>query len=272
MASRSLTQCASVIRHTVQYIEEAGLDVEGIFRLSGSANKIAELKAVVDSGSDVHFEPGATNIHDVCGLLKLYLRELPEGIFTDTLYPVFKAAGSAASPATRAHFLRAAIRALPPPNHMTAIYLLRFLVKVRAHSAANKMHDANIATIFGGALMQSQALDDHVAISRLVQAVLDELEDLFDERPALPFVGIGIATHDYVPSDVSAGQVGFSADTVIFFTQREDDDWWRGVMVDGTSGIVPAPFLTILKEFPAQSAKSASEAPKAAVTVTKGEA
>lgn len=54
-----------------------GLDHEGIFRLSGSAAKISQMKAQIDSGEMVTFER-STNIHDVCGLLKQYLRELPE--------------------------------------------------------------------------------------------------------------------------------------------------------------------------------------------------
>lgn len=74
---------------------------EGIFRLSGSAQTIKELKAAFDSGT-THFpdvdciagqEVDLEQIRDehvITGILKLYFRELPGTLFTVKLGSEFK--------------------------------------------------------------------------------------------------------------------------------------------------------------------------------------
>ena len=74
---------------SVSYIEQHGLTQEGIYRLSGSAARITELQRRIDAGGEVRFDPQTANIHDACGLLKLYLRQLPEGVLSAKLYRTF---------------------------------------------------------------------------------------------------------------------------------------------------------------------------------------
>ena len=106
----------TVVRRCVTHIEANGLDVEGIYRLSGSSARINELANMVDCGGELWFAAG-TPIHDVCGLLKLYLRELPDAVLTKRLYPYFLAAGTCEqSESSRNYFLRAAVTALPAPE------------------------------------------------------------------------------------------------------------------------------------------------------------
>lgn len=66
---------------------------EGIFRLNGSTTEMKILKKDIDSGKPIDF----TKVQDpnvVSGLLKLYLRELPEPLCTFALFDEFiQAAG-----------------------------------------------------------------------------------------------------------------------------------------------------------------------------------
>ena len=69
------------------------------------------------------------DIHSVTGLLKLYLRELPEALFTDDLYPRFFEAYSAADQNYRKTTLLKLFTSLPQLNQSIIVYLLEHLVK-----------------------------------------------------------------------------------------------------------------------------------------------
>ena len=62
-----------------------------MFRLCGSRAEIDELKKQFDKGNN-KIDLSEYSIHSVAGLLKLYLRELPEPILTFELYDCFIAA------------------------------------------------------------------------------------------------------------------------------------------------------------------------------------
>ena len=69
------------------------------------------------------------DIHSVTGLLKLYLRELPEALFTDDLYPRFYEAFSDPDPEYRKNTLLKLFSSLPQLNQSIIVYLLEHLVK-----------------------------------------------------------------------------------------------------------------------------------------------
>ena len=59
--------------------------MEGIFRISGVSSKIAEYKKKFDKDKPVNFKEDE-DIHVVCGILKLYFRELVDPLLTYSLY------------------------------------------------------------------------------------------------------------------------------------------------------------------------------------------
>lgn len=66
-------QCCTAIRKD--------LGQEGLFRIPGSAVRMRKAQAAVDAGGDVE-----GTVHDQAGLLKAFLRELPEPLLTFRLY------------------------------------------------------------------------------------------------------------------------------------------------------------------------------------------
>jgi hypothetical protein len=72
-----------------------GIPVTGLFRLSGAADKLAELRAQLDSGEDNPFWKGVTDhsvqASTVADLIGFYFRELPEPIIPAKLYVEFLA-------------------------------------------------------------------------------------------------------------------------------------------------------------------------------------
>ena len=73
-----------ILEEIITHLEEKGLLVAGIFRVSGSKKRLESLKSQYDSGNIVNF--AEYSVHDFAGLLKLYLRELPEPVFPSRLY------------------------------------------------------------------------------------------------------------------------------------------------------------------------------------------
>jgi hypothetical protein len=73
------------------------------------------------------------DIHSVTGILKLYLRELPEALFTDKLYPkffeAFNSSGGNEAVSKRRVMLHQCFCMLPEQNQNIINYLLAHLVR-----------------------------------------------------------------------------------------------------------------------------------------------
>jgi hypothetical protein len=70
-----------------------------------------------------------TDVSALSGLLKLYLRELPEALFTDKLYPQLVDAMALADPDAKERCMVALRNSLPEPNRTVVTYLLQHLIK-----------------------------------------------------------------------------------------------------------------------------------------------
>jgi len=69
------------------------------------------------------------DIHSVTGTLKLYLRELPEALFTDDLYPRFFEAFNLQDQELRRTTLLQLFSTLPPLNQHIIVFLLDHMVR-----------------------------------------------------------------------------------------------------------------------------------------------
>ena len=69
------------------------------------------------------------DIHSVTGLLKLYLRELPEALFTDELYGKFFETFSGPDLQLRRRRLLQLFSQLPQLNQSIIVYLIEHLIK-----------------------------------------------------------------------------------------------------------------------------------------------
>uniref|UniRef100_A0A5F8H6F7 Myosin IXA n=1 Tax=Monodelphis domestica TaxID=13616 RepID=A0A5F8H6F7_MONDO len=77
-----------VVEKLINYIEMHGLYTEGIYRKSGSTNKIKELRQGLDTDLDsVNLDD--YNIHVIASVFKQWLRDLPNPLMTFELYEEF---------------------------------------------------------------------------------------------------------------------------------------------------------------------------------------
>lgn len=93
------------------------------------------------------------DVHSVTGVLKLYLREMPEALFTDALYPAFLEAFQTGD-LSRGAALRRVYESLPAVNKAVIDFLLAHLARVNKHETQNKMSLHNLATVFGPTLLR----------------------------------------------------------------------------------------------------------------------
>lgn len=85
--------------------------------------------------------------------MKLYLREMPEALFTDALYPSFLEAFQTGDLA-RGSALRRVYENLPSVNKAVIDFLLAHLKRVNKNETQNKMSLHNLATVFGPTLLR----------------------------------------------------------------------------------------------------------------------
>lgn len=123
---------------------------EGLFRVSANSATLRELKAQVDhQGSDgLDGDP-----HNLAGLLKLYLRELPDPLLTERLYESFIAAGRIEDPRQQLMAVRLLVLELPTA-HLHTLVALCSMLDAAAKAPGNKMHAATLATVMAPNLLK----------------------------------------------------------------------------------------------------------------------
>ncbi|KAK2753742.1 hypothetical protein FQN55_000105 [Onygenales sp. PD_40] len=185
---RDGTAIPLIVYQCIQGIELFGLNVEGIYRLSGNANHIAQLKAMFDhDSSKVDFTNPESFFHDVnsvAGLLKQFFRELPDPLFTNKHYTEFINAARKEDDIQRRDALHGLINSLPDPNYATLRSLVLHLNRVQERWSENRMNAGNIAISFGLTLMGSSAqhnIADSGWQARVIETILQNTFQIFDE-------------------------------------------------------------------------------------------
>ncbi|EAL66631.1 RhoGAP domain-containing protein [Dictyostelium discoideum AX4] len=170
----------------IAYLSRRGLQVEGLFRLSGANSQIKSLRQGFDQGEDVDLED-VEDVHTVAGLLKLYLRELPSPLFPFDLYSSFIeiSKGEQTKP-QKVESLKLLLSLLPPANKALSKHLFKFLGKVIENSSVNKMNSVNLSIVFAPNLLKDKegnvmdAVADAQFVNQVVQLILDNINILFN--------------------------------------------------------------------------------------------
>ncbi|EYE96214.1 putative Rho GTPase activator (Rgd1) [Aspergillus ruber CBS 135680] len=186
--ARDGTAVPMIVYQCFQAIELFGLDMEGIYRLSGSATHITHMKSLFDNDStQVDFTNPEYFYHDVnsvAGLLKQFFRELPDPLFTTQFYPDFINAARIDDDIQRRDSLHALVNNLPDAHYATLRALVLHLNKIQEHYTQNRMNAGNIAICFGPTLMGANstgAIADAGWQVRVIETVLVNTFQLFDD-------------------------------------------------------------------------------------------
>ncbi|KAG4067868.1 hypothetical protein HA402_010554 [Bradysia odoriphaga] len=152
-----------VLRRCVEEIERRGLDIIGLYRLCGSATKKRLLREAFERNCRaVELSPDhVPDINVITGVLKDYLRELPEPLFTRCLFQMTVDALGVClpdDPEGNAKLMLSILDCLPRANRATLVFLLDHLSLVVSASERNKMSAQALATVMGPPLMLHSAV------------------------------------------------------------------------------------------------------------------
>jgi hypothetical protein len=124
------------------------------------------------------------DVNSVAGLLKQFLRDLPDPILTSENYSGFIEAAKHDDEIVRRDSMHAIINGLPDPNYATLRALTLHLHRVSDNSAVNRMNSQNLAIVFGPTLMGT-APGSNIADAgwqvRVVDTILQNTYQIFDE-------------------------------------------------------------------------------------------
>ena len=148
-----------IVRKCVEEIEERGLTAKGLYRISGNARRKKQLHAQFDEDSTAVdlSEENYPDINVIAGILKDYLRELPEPLITESLSKLLiKAAQDQVQDqdvTAQKRLLSKFMVQLPQNNRETLVYLLNHFMRVIAEKDTNKMDAHNLSVCFGPVLL-----------------------------------------------------------------------------------------------------------------------
>jgi len=157
-----------VVRECVDFIEEQGLQVEGIYRSSGVKSKVVKLRTAYSSRQPVDLSSADPPV--VASLLKLFLRELPDPVLTARLIPSFEEVSQRRAAAHRLEGLRALLQELPEPNLRLVQWVFVHMGHVIQKERVNKMTLQNVSIVLSPTMQISH---------RVLNCIFEHSSDLF---------------------------------------------------------------------------------------------
>ncbi|XP_058250213.1 unconventional myosin-IXb-like isoform X2 [Hemibagrus wyckioides] len=170
-----------VLERLLAHVEMNGLYTEGIYRKSGSTLKAKELHHLLDTS------PQSTSldnyqIHTVTGLIKCWLRELPDPLMTFDLYNDFLYAADLPEKSERLRAIYRKLEELPSPNYNTLERLIFHLVRVAKEEAYNRMSANALAIVFAPCVLRCPDVSDPLLSMRDLPKTTLCLEELIVEQ------------------------------------------------------------------------------------------
>uniref|UniRef100_G3NZV7 Rac GTPase-activating protein 1 n=1 Tax=Gasterosteus aculeatus aculeatus TaxID=481459 RepID=G3NZV7_GASAC len=151
-APLSSPKIPAFLLYCIKEIEHRGLHEVGLYRVSGQERMVKELKEKLIRGKTVPPLHKVDDINVVAGVLKDFLRNLPEPLLTFHLNKVFMEAAEIQDDDNSLAVLYQTISELPQPNRDTLACLMIHL-KTVSECVDTKMDVNNLARVFGPTLV-----------------------------------------------------------------------------------------------------------------------
>ncbi|KAM6943166.1 unconventional myosin-IXAa [Xenentodon cancila] len=142
-----------VVEKLINYIEMHGLYTEGIYRKSGSANKIKELKLGLDTDVE-SMNLDDYNIHVIASVFKQWLRDLPNPLLTFELYEEFIRAMALQDKKETIRGVYSVIDQLSRTHLNTLERLIFHLVRIVLQEETNRMSANALAIVFAPCILR----------------------------------------------------------------------------------------------------------------------
>uniref|UniRef100_A0A668AW76 Rho GTPase activating protein 12 n=1 Tax=Myripristis murdjan TaxID=586833 RepID=A0A668AW76_9TELE len=185
LCQRENTSVPNFVKMCIDYVENTGLNIDGLYRVSGNLAVIQKLRFAVNHDEKVDLNDSKwEDIHVTTGALKMFFRELPEPLFTYGSFNDFVNAIKCSDYKQRVNSIKDLIKQLPKPNHDTMQVLFKHLRRVIDHGEANRMTTQSVAIVFGPTLLRPETETGNIAVhmvyqNQIVELILLEYEGIF---------------------------------------------------------------------------------------------
>ncbi|XP_032901255.1 rho GTPase-activating protein 12 isoform X3 [Amblyraja radiata] len=185
LCQREGTTVPKFVTMCIDHVEKEGLNVDGLYRVSGNLAVIQKLRFAVNHDEKLDLNDNKwEDINVITGALKMLFRELPEPLFTYHLFNDFINAIKSPDYKQRTQGIKDLIRQLPKPNHDTMQILFQHLVRVVECGEVNRMTTQSIAIVFGPTLLRPEKEIGNIAVhmvyqNQIVELILTEYETIF---------------------------------------------------------------------------------------------
>uniref|UniRef100_A0A8C1PAP4 Rho GTPase activating protein 12a n=1 Tax=Cyprinus carpio TaxID=7962 RepID=A0A8C1PAP4_CYPCA len=185
LCQRECTTVPHFVLMCIEQVENNGLGVDGLYRVSGNLAIIQKLRFAVNHDEKVDLEDSKwEDIHVTTGALKMFFRELPEPLFPYAFFNNFISAIKMPDYRQKVQAVKDLIKQLPRPNHDTIQALFKHLKKVIQHVDENRMTTQSVAIVFGPTLLRPEVETANMAVhmvyqNQIVELILMEYETIF---------------------------------------------------------------------------------------------
>ncbi|KAI4806898.1 hypothetical protein KUCAC02_017689, partial [Chaenocephalus aceratus] len=120
LCQRENTSVPNFVTMCIDHVENTGLSIDGLYRVSGNLAVIQKLRFAVNHDETLDLNDSKwEDIHVCTGALKMFFRELPEPLFTYGSFEDFVEAIKSSDYNQRVNSIKDLINKLPKPNHDT---------------------------------------------------------------------------------------------------------------------------------------------------------
>uniref|UniRef100_A0A3P9CJ75 Rho GTPase activating protein 12 n=1 Tax=Maylandia zebra TaxID=106582 RepID=A0A3P9CJ75_9CICH len=185
LCQRENTSVPNFVTMCIDHVENTGLNIDGLYRVSGNLAVIQKLRFAVNHDEKVDLNDSKwEDIHVTTGALKMFFRELPEPLFSYGSFNDFVNAIKCSDYKQRVNSVKDLIKKLPKPNHDTMQILFKHLRRVVDHGEANRMTTQSVAIVFGPTLLRPETETGNIAVhmvyqNQIVELILLEYESIF---------------------------------------------------------------------------------------------
>jgi alpha-tubulin suppressor-like RCC1 family protein len=128
---------------------------EGLFRIPSSNVGLAQIRMTIDRGMDFDWS-AIESINDAINLLKLYLQELPDPLFTHKLLQEWNSTKRINDDAQKLARYKELIQLLPQSHRLLLLHVLRLLHVAAAQVATTKMSAKALAIVMTPNMLRAQ--------------------------------------------------------------------------------------------------------------------
>jgi hypothetical protein len=155
-----------VLEDMLSVLERNFLQVEGLMRVPGHAKEMERLRDMLNEGQKIEYiQMEITNKpHTICGLVKMFARELPEPLLTFELFDEFLSAAKQSSDQLAVEKMKELLKEIPTSYRSCLGRICQFFKRITEREETTKMNATNLSISFGMNLLRMRPEEEDAIV------------------------------------------------------------------------------------------------------------